>query len=138
MENNDKTGRAILDNHIKAVKKLTKNMEIRPRQNDGYYMDSDLRNSVFKIKSIRKYKHIRTIWTDNQEQYVYEIDVIVDMRTETTRYYQSNFYCQRYAKRYNSWYRRCILGAMLSELKYFGIEDRNSSIVISKIQYAEI
>jgi hypothetical protein len=138
MENNDKTGRAILDNHIKAVKKLTKNMEIRPQQNDGYYMDSDLRNSVFKIKSIRKYKHIRTIWTDNQEQYVYEIDVIVDMRTEVGHFYQSNRYCQRYAKRYNSWYRRGILGAMLNELKYFGIEDRNSSIVISKIQYTEI
>jgi hypothetical protein len=27
---------------------------------------------------------------------------------------------------------------MLNELKYFGIEDRNSSIVISKIQYTEI
>ena len=112
-------------------------MEIKPQQNDGYYMDSDLRNSVFKIKSIRKYKHRRTQWSDNQEQYVYEIDVIVDMRTEPA-YYQSNRYCQRYAKRYNSWYRRCILGAMLSELKYFGIEDRNSSIVISKIQYTEI
>ena len=138
MENNDKTGRAILDNHIKAVKKLTKNMEIRPQQNDGYYMDSDLRNSVFKIKSIRKYKHRRTQWSDNQDQYVYEIDVIVDMRTEVGHFYQSNRYCQRYAKRYNSWYRRGILGAMLNELKYFGIEDRNSSIVISKIQYTEI
>jgi hypothetical protein len=137
MENNDKTGRSVSDNHIKVVKKLTKNMEIKPQQNDGYYMDSDLRNSVFKIKSIRKYKHRRTQWSDNQEQYVYEIDVIVDMRTEPA-YYQSNRYCQRYAKRYNSWYRRCILGAMLSELKYFGIEDRNSSIVISKIQYTEI
>ena len=133
MENNDKTGRAISDNHIKAVKKLTKNMEIRPQKNDGYYLDSDLKNSVFKIKSIRKYKHRRTQWTDNQEQYVYEIDVIIDMRNEGT-----NRYCQRYVKRHNSWYRRCVLGAILSELKYFGIENRNSSIVVSKIQYTEI
>jgi hypothetical protein len=138
MENDDKTGRAISDNHMKAVKKLTKNMEIRPQQNDGYYMDSDLRNSVFKIKSIRKYKHIRTTWSVDQEIFIYEIDVIVDMRTELAFYYQSNRYCQRYAKRYNKWYRRCILGAILNEIKYFGIEERSSSVVISKIQYTEI
>lgn len=138
MENNDKTGRAILDKHIKAVKKLTKNMEIKPQQNDGYYMDSDLRNSVFKIKSIRKYKHRRTQYSNNQEQYVYEVDVIVDMRTEPTYFYQSNRYCQRYAKRYNSWYRRCILGAIFNELKYFGIDNNISNITISTIKYDDI
>ena len=138
MENNDKTGRVILDKHIKAVKKLTKNMEIRPQQNDGYYMDSDLRNAVFKIKSIRKYKHRRTHWSDNKEQYVYEIDVIVDMRTQPGFYYNSNSYCQRYARRYNNWYRRCILNALISELKYFNIDNRNCDVVISKIQYTEI
>jgi hypothetical protein len=138
MENDNKTGRAISDNHIKAVKKLTKNMEIRPQQNDGYYMDSDLRNTVFKIKSIRKYKHRRTQYSNNQEQYVYEVDVIVDMRTEPAVYYQSNRYCQRHAKRYNKWYRGCILGAVTQELKYFGIDNREMNVVISKIEYNNI
>ena len=139
MENNNKTGRAIIDNQIKAVKKLTKNMEIRPQKNDGYYLDSDLRNSVFKIKSVRKYKSRNTIWSDNKEQYVYEVDVIVDMKSDTGQYYLSNNYCQRYAKRYNNYYRTCILHAVLNELKYFGIDNRDHfNIVISKIQYTEI
>ena len=100
MENKDKLGKVILDKEIKLVKKLTKNMEIKPLQNDGYYLDSDLNSSVIKIKSIRKYKHRRTQWSNNQEQYVYEIDVIVDMRTQG--WYGSNEYCQRYARRYNN------------------------------------
>ena len=137
MKNEDKIGGVILDDHMKAVKKLTKNMEIRPEENDNYYMDIDLRNSVFKIKSIRKYKHIRTTWSVDQEIFIYEIDVIVDMR-RGNGFYLSNDYCQRYAKRHNGWYRGGILGAAIGELKYFGIDDRKSTVVISKIKYTEI
>jgi hypothetical protein len=135
MGNNNKTGKAILDSHIKAVKKLTKSMNIKPQQNDGYYLDSDLNDAVFRIKSVRKYKHRRTIWSDNKEQYVYEIDVIVDVKTDG--WFRSNLYCQRYARRYNNYYRSCILGATTNELKYFGI-DKDCDITISKIEYRSI
>ena len=136
MENKDKLGKVISDKEIKLVKKLTKNMEIKPLQNVGYYLDGDLNNSAIKIKSIRKYKHRRTQWSNNQEQYVYEIDVIVDMRTQG--WYGSNEYCQRYARRYNNYYRRGILSAVTQELKYFGIDNHEMNVVISKIEYKEI
>jgi len=143
MENGDKIGKVISDTHIKAIKKLTKNMLITPSQNDGYYLDSDLTNSVIKIKSIRKYKHKRTQWSIHQELYVYEIDVIVDMRPDNYvnmgfSYYGSNRYCQKYSRRYNKYYRNAILGAVLQELKYFGIDNREMNIVVSKIEYKDI
>jgi hypothetical protein len=139
MVNDDKIGKAISDKHIKAVKKLTKNMLITPSQNDGYYLDSDLNNSVIKIKSVRKYLHRHTQWLENKEKYVYEIDVIVDMRSKGEFfYYGTNHYFQRNAKRYNKYYRSAILGAVTQELKYFGIDNREMNIVISKIQYTEI
>lgn len=139
MENEDKIGKVIVDNHIKAVKKLTKGMLITTSDNDGYYLDSDLTYSVIKIKSIRKYKHKRTQWNGNQEQYVYEIDVIVDMRPENNYlYYGTNRYCQKNARRYNKYYRRAILGAVIQELKYFGIDNFEMNVEISKIEYKEI
>jgi len=139
MENEDKIGKVILDNHIKAVKKLTKGMLITTSHNDGYYLDSDLTNSVIKIKSIRKYKHKSTQWSTNQEKYVYEIDVIVDMRPESNYfYYGTNRYCQKNARRCNRYYRNAILGSVTQELKYFGIDNREMDVVISKIEYKEI
>jgi hypothetical protein len=93
MVNDDKIGRAISDKHIKAVKKLTKDVLITPSFSDGNYIDMDLKNSVLKIKSVRKYMHRRTLWSDSQDQYVYEIDVIVDMRAKEGFYYNSNRYC---------------------------------------------
>ena len=114
-------------------------MLIRPLQNDGYYLDSDLNNSVIKIKSVRKYSHRHTQWLENKEKYVYEIDVIVDMRSQGEYYYYgSNQYCQRNAKRHNKYYRNAILGAVTQELKYFGIDNREMNIVVSKIEYKEI
>jgi hypothetical protein len=132
MKNNDKIGKAILDTHIKSIKKLTKNMIITPSQNDGYYFDNDLNNSAIKIKSIRKYKYKY----EQSNRYVYEVDVIVDMRND--RWFICNSYCKRYAKRYNGYYRRGILGAVSQELKYFGIDDCDVNMVISKIEYKEI
>jgi vacuolar-type H+-ATPase subunit E/Vma4 len=132
MKNDDKVGKAISDTHIKSVKKLTKNMIITPSQNDGYYLDNDLNNSAIKIKSIRKYKYKY----EQSNTYVYEVDVIVDMRN--ARWFINNSYCTRYAKRYNGYYRRCILGAVSQELKYFGIDDCDVNMVISKIEYKEI
>lgn len=54
------------------------------------------------------------------------------------RWFINNSHCTRYAKRYNGYYRRCILGAVSQELKYFGIDNREMNIVISKIEYKEI
>jgi hypothetical protein len=138
MVNDDKIGRAISDKHIKAVKKLTKDVLITPSFTDGYYIDVDLQNSVLKIKSVRKYMHRRTRWSDNQDQYVYEIDVIVDMRSREGFFYNSNRYCQRYAKRYNKCWRSSILKIVIGELKYFNIDNREMNVVISKIEYKEI
>jgi len=134
MKNDDKSGKAISDTHIKSVKKLTKNMIITPSQNDGYYLDNDLNNSAIKIKSIRKYKYKYKYTQSNT--YVYEVDVIVDIRN--TRWFINNSYCKRYAKRYNGYYRRSILGAVTQELKYFGIDNCEMNVVISKITYKEI
>jgi len=136
MKNDSKTGKVILDKDIKSIKKLTKNMQIKFYQNNGYYFDMDLNNAVVNIKSIRKYKHRRTVWSDNKEQYVYEIDVIVDMKSQG--WYGSNRYCQRYARRYNNYYRKGILGTVIQELKYFGIDNHEMNVVISKIEYKEI
>ena len=136
MKNDSKLGKAILDKEIKLVKKLTKNMTIKPLPNDGYYLDGDLNNASIKIKSIRKYRNRCTIWSNNKEQYVYEIDVIVDMKSQG--WYISNRYCQRYARRYNNYYRSCILGAITQELKYFGIDNYGMNVTISKIEYKEI
>lgn len=132
MENKYKTGKHILDKHIKAVKKLTKDTEIKFYKNERYYFDDDLKGAVVKIKSIRKYKHRRTVWTDNQEQYVYEVDVIVDMRNSS--YYYSNDYCTRHSRRCNGYFRSGILGTVLEELKYFSIDSRDD-VNISKIEY---
>lgn len=139
MKNTEKTGKAILDKHIKFIKKKTKDTVIRPLQNDGYYLDSDLNNSVIKIKSVRKYSHRHTQWLENKEKYVYEIDVIVDMRFQGGYfYYGTNRFCQQNAKRHNKYYRDAILGAVTQELKYFGIDNREMNIVISKIEYKDI
>ena len=132
MENKYKTGKHILDNHIKAVKKLTKDTKIKFYKNEGYYFDDNLKGAVVKIKSIRKYKHRRIAWTDNQEQYVYEVDVIVDMRISS--YYYSNNYCTRHSRRCNGYFRGGILGTVLQELKYFSIDGRDD-VNISKIEY---
>ena len=132
MENPNKIGKHILDKQIKAVKKLTKDIKIKFYKNDGYYFDNDLKDALVKIKSIRKYKHIRTTWSDNQEQYAYEVDVIVDMRNSS--YYYSNNYCKRHARRCNGYFRNGILGTVLQELKYFSIDGRDD-VNISKIEY---
>lgn len=135
MKNVEKTGKAILDKHIKFIKKKTKDTVINAHQDLYSYLDSDLNSAVVKIKSIRKYKHIRTTWSDNKEQYVYEVDVIVDMRA--SKWYRNNSYCQQYAKRFNSNYRYSLRYVVLDDLKYFGI-DKSDNVVISKIEYKDI
>ena len=137
MKNTEKTGKAILDKHIKFIKKKTKDTVIKAYQNTEFYLESDLKNSVIKIKSIRKYKHIRTLWSDDKEQYTYEVDVIVDLRPEKPFRYNSNYWCQYRSRRYNNYYRGSILNVVLDDLKYFGI-DRTDNVLISKIEYKDI
>lgn len=138
MENKDKIGNAISDKQMKTIKKLVKDQVfIGPENLLNVYYDSDLKGVKIKIANIRKYKHARTRWSDNQEQYAYEIDVIVDMNT--TDYYRSNYRCQSKSRMFNGWYRSSILGILNSEsnLKYCNIDVKNES-VISKITYKEI
>lgn len=138
MENNDKIGRAISDKEMKTVKKLVKNcVFIGPKCIPNEYFDTDLVNAKIKIANIRKYKSRRTRWSNDQEQYVYEIDVIVDMNTSD--YFRSNYRCQSRSRRFNAWYRSSILKILNYEsyLKYLNIDIKNDSI-ISKITYQEI
>lgn len=138
MENNDKIGRAISDKEIKTVKKLVKNQVFTcPNIIPNEHFDSDLKGSKIKIANIRKYKSRRTRWSNDQEEYVYEIDVIIDMNTAD--YYRSNYRCQSRSRMFNRWYRSSILKILNyeSHLKYLNIDLKNDSI-ISKITYQEI
>ena len=45
MKNDNKIGKAILDKHIKFIKKKTKDTVIKAYQNTGFYLESDLIDS---------------------------------------------------------------------------------------------
>jgi hypothetical protein len=127
-----KVGRVIIDNDIKMIKKIFKNLLLNPDFNDpkSYLIDSDLRNSTIKVTSIRKYKrYLRS------NDFTYEVDVIVDMGTH--EFWRSNTYAQRRARRSNNYYRSGILKTVKDQLKYFGI-GLNDDVKIIKIKYEDI
>jgi len=127
-----KVGKAIIDNDIKVIKKIFKNLLLNPDFNDpkSYLIDSDLRNSTIKVTSIRKYKrYLRS------NDFTYEVDVIVDMGN--TDFWRSNTYAQRRARRSNNYYRSGILKTVKDQLKYFGI-GLNDDVKIIKIKYEDI
>jgi hypothetical protein len=127
-----KVGKAIIDNDIKMIKKIFKNLLLNPDFNDpkSYLIDSDLRNSTIKVTSIRKYKrYLRS------NDFTYEVDVIVDMGN--TDFWRSNTYAQRRVRRSNNYYRSGILKTVKDQLKYFGI-GLNDDVKIIKIKYEDI
>lgn len=127
-----KVGKAIIDNDIKMIKKIFKNLLLNPDFNGpkAYLIDSDLRNSTIKVTSIRKYKRYLL-----SNDFTYEVDVIVDMGTDD--YWRSNTYAQRSARRSNNYYRSGILKTVKDQLKYFGI-GLNDDVKIIKIKYNDI
>ena len=127
-----KVGKAIIDNDIKMIKKIFKNLLLNPDFSDpkAYLIDSDLKNSTIKVTSIRKYKrYLRS------NDFTYEVDVIVDMGN--TDFWRSNTYAQRRARRSNNYYRSGILKTVKDQLKYFGI-GLNDDVKIIKIKYKDI
>ena len=127
-----KKGKAIRDTQVKAIKTFLKesNFELKQTNNPTY---SELDGSVAKIVNLRKYK--KNIWS---EHFIYEIDVVVDMRIVNDYYMYSNAYCERNKRKCNSYYRNKISKAIENEIKYFGFDTFYDVLNVIKKTYKKI
>jgi hypothetical protein len=92
-------GKLVKDKQISIIKKfLLKG--ILPM--DKLYNWSELENAVFKITNIRKYENPLNDYY-NEKRYIYEFDVIVDMKYNG--YTWSTSYCKRNPRTANRFYR---------------------------------
>ena len=105
------------------------NFELTQTNNAAY---SELDKAVVKIVNVRKYKNI---WGSS---FLYEFDVVVDMRSDSTYYIYSNQYCEKYKVRCNGYYRNKIGKIIANEIKYFGVDTHYDDVYIKKITYKEI
>lgn len=119
-----KLSKAIRDKEVKSLKKLLLN---RTHKVEWCFNSNELKNSVFKITNIRKYK---TEGYRTDENHTYEFDVIVDMRHDN--WYWSTCYNKRHAKTANRIYRRTIQNTINEEVKYMGIAP-DDFVVVEKI-----
>lgn len=126
-----KEGRAIRDTQVKAIKTVLKdsNFELTQTNNVAY---SELDKAVVKIVNVRKYKKS---WGSS---FLYEFDVVVDMRSDSVYYIYSNRYCEKYKVRCNGYYRNKIEKVIANEIKYFGVDTHYDDVNIKKITYKEI
>ena len=126
-----KEGRAIRDTQVKAIKTVLKesNFELIQTNNTAY---SELDKAVVKIVNVRKYKN------DWDSGFLYEFDVVVDMRSDRGYYIYSNRYCERFKVRCNGYYRNKIVKIIANEIKYFGVDTHYDNVYIKKINYKEI
>ena len=125
-----KEGKAIRDTQVKAIKAVLKESNFELKQtNDAAY--SELDKAVVKIVNVRKYKNI---WGSS---FLYEVDVVVDMRVYGS-YFYSNRYCERFKVRCNGYYRYKIEKIIANEIKYFGVDTHYDNVNIKKITYKEI
>ncbi len=109
-----KTGRPIVDEDIKFVKKLLKKKPVKFDAIYWHHQDVEL-----EITNIRKYQH------KYGESFVYEVDVKVIPKRATWYYHQS-------ARSKNDRIRRYHNEKLLrEELEFFNIYD----VAISKIEY---
>lgn len=90
----------------------------------------ELDNAVFKITNIRKYENFRNDYKNFTKRYVYEFDIIVDMKYYG--YAWSTKYNQRNTRKANGYYRRFVDMSINNELKYFGLSALDS-IFVKKI-----
>jgi hypothetical protein len=125
-----KEGKAIRDRQVKAIKTVLKesNFELKQVDNAAY---SELDKAVVKIVNVRKYKNS---WGSS---FLYEVDVVVDMRVYGS-YFYSNRYCERFKVRCNGYYRYKIEKIIANEIKYFGVDTHYDNVNIKKITYKEI
>ena len=125
-----KEGGAIRDTQIKAIKTVFKDtqFDMKPMAETGY---DELTDAVLKIVNVRKYKK------DWNENFIFEVDVVVDMRIYEYWIY-SNRYCEKYKVRCNGYYRRKISRILEHEFKYFGFDLHRDDLNIKKITYKEI
>jgi hypothetical protein len=125
-----KEGKAIRDTQVKAIKMVLKesNFELKQVDNSAY---SELDKAVVKIVNVRKYKNS---WGSS---FLYEVDVVVDMRSDSS-YFYSNRYCERFKVRCNGYYRYKIEKIIANEIKYFGVDTHYDNVNIKKITYKEI
>jgi hypothetical protein len=125
-----KEGKAIRDTQVKAIKMTLKesNFELKQVDNAAY---SELDKAVVKIVNVRKYKNS---WGSS---FLYEVDVVVDMRVYGS-YFYSNRYCERFKVRCNGYYRYKIEKIIANEIKYFGVDTHYDNVNIKKITYKEI
>jgi hypothetical protein len=126
-----KEGKAIRDTQVKAIKTVLKesNFELKQVDNAAY---SELDKAVVKIVNVRKYK---SGWGSS---FLYEFDVVVDMRSDSGYYIYTNRYCEKYKVRCNGYYRNKIKKIIANEIKYFGVDTHYDDVYIKKITYKEI
>ena len=120
-----KEGKAIRDTQVKAIKAVLKesNFELKQTNNAAY---SELDNAVVKIVNVRKYKN------DWGSSFLYEFDVVVDMRSDSGYYIYTNRYCEKYKVRCNGYYRNKIKKIIANEIKYFGVDTHYDNVYIKK------
>ena len=125
-----KEGKAIRDTQVKAIKMTLKesNFELKQVDNAAY---SELDKAVVKIVNVRKYKNS---WGSS---FLYEVDVVVDMRMDGS-YFYSNRYCERFKVRCNGYYRYKIEKVIANEIKYFGVDTQYDNVCVKKITYKQI
>lgn len=125
-----KEGKVIRDTQIKAIKTVFKDTQfgMKSMAETGY---DELTDAVLKIVNVRKYKKA---WNEN---FIFEVDVVVDMRINEYWLY-SNRYCEKYKVRCNGYYRRKISRILEHEFKYFGFDLHRDDLVVKKITYKQI
>ena len=124
-----KEGKAIRDTQVKAIKTVLKESNFKFINPDIAY--SELTNAIIKIVNVRKYKKS---WKEN---FIFEVDVVVDMKNDEY-YFYSNRYCEKYKVKCNGYYRRKITRILEHEFKYFGFELYRDDLLVKKITYKEI
>ena len=142
MGNANKQGYVIKDKEIKSIKKLVKDMTITTNGRGDGWKDHRgmLLGAKIKITSVRKYEN-KWSWNGNNK-FCYEVDIEVDITDSTYMGYSGSKYSVRYdlgrgIRGTNNYYRSSLEKYVIDELKYFGIDTRHySSLVsVSKIKY---
>ena len=142
MRNANKHGYAIKDREIKIIKNLVKDITIETNGRPDGWRDhrAMLLGGKIKITSVRKYEN-KWSWNGNNE-FCYEVDIEVDITESDYMGYSGSKYSVRYdlgrgVRSINNYYRSAYEKYVTDELKYFGIDTRHYSslVTVSKIKY---
>ena len=123
-------GKLVKDSQIAVIKKFLCKSIFNLNNRHGW---KEYDNTVIKITSIRKYEHALNGWyNDNRKRYIYEVDVIVDMKCDYWCYTTS--FQKRHAREANRQSRRFIERTINEEMKYFGLTQLDE-VVVKKITW---